>query len=146
VKQKHQRMIFIIVGLALMLAAAFFILNNFRDNLVFFYTPTELYQKKVPATKLIRIGGLVADGSVVKNSDITDFSLTDMNEAVKVTYKGILPALFREGQGVVAHGHMGGDGVFIADNLLAKHDERYMPPEVAEALKKSGKWRPEKFK
>ncbi len=145
-KQKHQRMIFIIVGLALMLAAAFFILNNFRDNLVFFYTPTELYQKKVPATKLIRIGGLVADGSVVKNSDITDFSLTDMNEAVKVTYKGILPALFREGQGVVAHGHMGGDGVFIADNLLAKHDERYMPPEVAEALKKSGKWRPEKFK
>jgi len=146
VKPKHQRMIFIISGLALMLAAAFFILNNFRDNLVFFYTPTELHQQNIPTAKLIRIGGLVVDGSVVKNSDVTDFSLTDTNDTVKVNYKGILPTLFREGQGIVAHGHMGEDGVFIADNLLAKHDEKYMPPEVAEALKKSGKWRPEKFK
>ena len=139
-------MVFIISGLALMLVSAFFILSNFRDNLVFFYTPTELSEKKIAENKLIRVGGLVEAGSIVRNSDVTDFTLTDTNYSVKISYKGILPTLFREGQGIVAHGHMAKDGVFIADNLLAKHDEKYMPPEVADALKKSGKWRPEKFK
>lgn len=139
-------MIFIICGLVIMLGSGFFILNNFRDNLVFFYTPTELTQKKISNNKDIRIGGLVVEGSIIKDSDTTNFSLTDTNNSIAVRYKGILPALFRAGQGIVAHGHMGSDGIFTADNLLAKHDEKYMPPEVAEALKKSGNWRPEKFK
>lgn len=145
-KPKTQRMIFIITGLIVMLMSAFFILNNFRDNLVFFYTPTELTQKNIPDDKLIRIGGLIVEGSIIKISDVTEFSLTDTNNSITVQFKGILPALFREGQGIVAHGHMQTDGVFLADNLLAKHDEKYMPPEVAEALKKSGNWHPEKFK
>jgi cytochrome c-type biogenesis protein CcmE len=145
-KPKTQRMIFIVAGLTLMLAASYFILNNFRDNLVFFYTPTDLIDKHVPAGKIIRIGGLVAAGSVVKNDDVVDFSLTDTHDTIKVKFKGILPPLFREGQGIVAHGSLNGEGVFIADNLLAKHDEKYMPPEVADALKKAGKWHPEGFK
>ena len=129
-----------------MFAAAFFILNNFRDNLVFFYTPTELIQKNISKDKQIRIGGLVESGSVIKNDDITEFSLTDTNNSTEVIFKGILPPLFREGQGIVAQGALGKDGVFVADNLLAKHDEKYMPPEVAEALKKSGNWKPGEFK
>ncbi len=145
-KPKTQRLIFIIIGMAAMLASAFFILNNFRDNLVFFYTPTQLLDKKFPDNKTIRIGGLVEDGSINKNEDITNFTLTDTNNSIKVYYKGILPPLFRSKQGIVAHGHMASDGKFIADNLLTKHDEKYMPLEVAEALKKSGNWHPEKFK
>lgn len=145
-KPKTQRMIFIIIGLTAMLAASLFILNNFRDNLVFFYTPTELSQKLVTAGKSVRIGGLVESGSIIKNNDINEFKLTDTNNSIKVIFKGILPPLFREGQGIVAQGSMNADGVFIANNLLAKHDEKYMPPEVADALKKSGQWKPEKFK
>ena len=145
-KAKHQRMIFIIAGLVLMFAAAFYILNNFRDNLVFFYTPTELATKQVAPGTIIRIGGLVVAGSVVKNADVTDFTLTDTNKDIKVTFQGILPPLFREGQGIVAHGTLKDNSLFVADSVLAKHDERYMPPEVADALKKSGNWHPEKFK
>lgn len=145
-KPKTQRVIFIITGLAAMLCAAFFIANNFRDNLVFFYTPTELTQKNISQNQIIRIGGLVVDGSIVKNSDIIEFALTDTNNEIKVRFKGIIPPLFRAGQGIVAHGKIGANNVFIADNLLAKHDEKYMPKEVADALKKSGNWHPEKFK
>lgn len=139
-------MIFIISGITLMCAAAFFILNNFRDNLVFFYTPTDVIQKHLEPGKFVRVGGLVVEGSIVKNNDLNSFSLTDTNNNLKLQFKGILPPLFREGQGIVAHGSLNGDGIFIADNLLAKHDEKYMPPEVADALKKSGNWRPEEFK
>ncbi len=139
-------MIFIITGFCIMLAAAFFILNNFRDNLEFFYSPTEVIQKNISTDTIFRIGGLVVEGTIIKNNDITEFTLTDNDNIVKVKFKGILPALFHAGQGIVAHGRLDADGTFIADNLLAKHDERYMPPEVAEALKKSGKWHPEKFK
>lgn len=129
-----------------MVAAALFILNNFRDNLVFFYTPTELAEKHISGEKIIRIGGLVETGSVVKNDDVTNFSLTDTKNSAKVQFKGILPPLFREGQGIVAHGSLNAEGIFIADTLLAKHDEKYMPPEVADALKKSGNWHPERGK
>ena len=138
-------MILIITGLIAMMVAAFFILNNFRDNLVFFYTPTEIMQKTMPEGKAIRVGGLVEEGTIIKNEDVTEFSLTDTNESIKVSFKGILPALFRAGQGIVAHGSMN-NGTFVADNLLAKHDEKYMPPEVADALKKSGNWHPEELK
>lgn len=129
-----------------MLAATLFIMNNFRDNLVFFYTPTELIKKSPPHGKKIRIGGLVENGSITKKHDITEFQLTDTNQSVKINFKGMLPALFREGQGIVAQGSLNNDGIFIADNLLAKHDEKYMPKEVADALKKSGQWKAEKFK
>lgn len=135
-KPKHQRLIFIVCGLSLMLVASFVILNNFRDNLVFFYSPTELKTKQLQPHTQIRIGGLVVTETIFKNGDITEFALTDNSNAVNVRFKGILPALFRGGQGIVAQGYMGDDGIFIADNLLTKHDEKYMPPEVADALKK----------
>jgi cytochrome c-type biogenesis protein CcmE len=141
-KPKTERMIFVVTGLLAMFAAFFFILNNFRDNLVFFYTPTELTQKIISQDKLIRIGGLVEEGSISKNNNVTEFRLTDINNSVKVIFKGILPPLFREKQGIVASGRVDADRTFIADNLLTKHDEKYMPPEVAEALKRSGKWKP----
>ncbi len=121
-------------------------LSAFRDNLVFFYSPTDLVDKHVPAGRAVRIGGLVEQGSVQraaeagsKSVEIT-FRVTDLNRDVPVVYSGIIPDLFREGQGVVANGKLGADGVFHASELLAKHDEKYMPPEVADALKKSGHW------
>ncbi len=145
-KPKHQRLIFIVVGLICMILASFFILNSFRDNLVFFYTPTEIKTKALETKHNIRIGGLVVDGSVVKKNDVLEFTITDLQNSIKLQYKGIVPNLFRDGQGIVAQGKIGQDGIFYANNLLAKHDEKYMPPEVADALKKSGNWHPEKFK
>ncbi len=120
-------------------------LSAFRQNLVFFYSPTDLVEKHVPPGRTVRIGGLVEQGSVTrvaetgKAMEIT-FKVTDLNHDVAVVYSGIVPDLFREGQGVVANGTLGADGVFHAKELLAKHDEKYMPPEVADALKKSGHW------
>lgn len=118
------------------------ILRNFNDNLVFFYSPAELAGKTIPADKIIRIGGLIKDGSVEKMADgiSTQFVITDLQDSIVVNYSGILPPMFREGQGTVARGVLK-DGVFLADNLLTKHDEKYMPPEVADALKKSGEWK-----
>ena len=121
-------------------------LSAFRDNLVFFYSPTDLAEKHVPAGRTVRIGGLVEQGSVLRTAEAGSkaveitFRVTDLNRDVPVVYSGIIPDLFREGQGVVANGKMGTDGVFHASELLAKHDEKYMPPEVADALKKSGHW------
>lgn len=139
-KQKHQRLMFILAGLLSLAAAIGIILNNFNDNLVFFYSPSELAQKNID-DKVIRIGGLVEQGTIKKLEDgeTYEFAITDLTKSVKVRYKGILPPMFREGQGMVATGKMETD-VFIADNLLTKHDEKYMPPEVAKSLKKSGKW------
>ncbi len=127
-----------------MAAAVTLILNNFNDNLVFFYSPTEIVEKNISSDKLIRVGGLILEGSVAKpEANITNFKITDLQTSINVTYTGILPPMFREGQGMVARGKLNTDGNFIADNLLTKHDEKYMPPAVAEVLKKSGKWKGE---
>jgi cytochrome c-type biogenesis protein CcmE len=144
-KPKHQRLAFIIAGFICLALALALILNNFQGNLVFFYSPTDVMQKNVKDNQVIRIGGLVENGSVMKLDDgvTTQFSITDLHKSLSVQYTGILPPMFHEGQGMVAKGKLV-NGVFIADSLLTKHDEKYMPPEVAEALKKSGQWKEEK--
>lgn len=123
--------------------AAALVLVAFEDNIVFFYSPTDLMAKDVKPDQTIRVGGLVKEGSVKRHADgvTTEFVITDLKETIKVTYSNLLPDLFREGQGVVSSGILRADGVFVASEVLAKHDENYMPPEVAEALKKSGKWK-----
>ena len=117
-------------------------LAAFRDNIVFFYSPSDLARLSVPADRPVRIGGLVEPGSVERGTGTVEvrFRVTDMKNTVAVTYTGILPDLFREGQGIVAQGRIGSDGVFRASEVLAKHDENYMPPEVADALKRAGHW------
>ncbi|MCC5861738.1 MAG: cytochrome c maturation protein CcmE [Gammaproteobacteria bacterium] len=119
------------VGLATTLA-----LRAFQENMLYFYSPTEFVELGVPAERTIRVGGLVADGSVRRapGSMTIEFQVTDHAYTVPVSYTGVLPDLFREGQGVVARGRIGDNGVFVAENLMAKHDENYMPPEVAQAL------------
>lgn len=128
-------------GLAVAAAAAL-ALTAFEDNIVFFHSPTELSERIFAPTQRLRIGGLVEAGSVAKTADgvSVSFTVTDTAKSVPVTFKGILPDLFREGQGIVAEGHLR-EGVFVATEVLAKHDETYMPPEVAEAIKKSGQWK-----
>lgn len=125
------------VGLATTLA-----LRAFQENMLYFYSPTEFVEIDVPPERTLRIGGLVADGSVQRESGsmTVEFLVTDHAYSVPVRYTGVLPDLFREGQGVVARGRVGEGGMFLADNILAKHDENYMPPEVAQALE-SGKMR-----
>jgi cytochrome c-type biogenesis protein CcmE len=126
-----------VLGLALGL-----VLFALRDNIVFFYGPSELAQKVPKAGQRLRIGGLVKQGSLVRQGDQTvRFAVTDTKQDIEVTYRGMLPDLFREGQGVVAEGTLGVDKVFHASSILAKHDERYMPGDVADALKKQGVWR-----
>ena len=140
--RKRRRLITVLAGLVALGAATALILAAFNDNLVFFYSPSELAAKHVGPERRIRIGGLVETNSVAKQADghAVAFRVTDGKTELRVVYDGILPDLFREGQGVVAEGKVGRDGVFIASNVLAKHDEKYMPPEVADALKKSGRW------
>ena len=140
--RKHRRLLALAVGLATLGSAAALGLSALRDNLVFFYSPSEIAAKGLPLDRVFRLGGLVEEGSVTTGADgRVEFRVTDLQRTVPVTYKGVLPDLFREGQGVVAQGRLGADGVFAATEILAKHDEAYMPPEVAEALKKSGRWR-----
>lgn len=134
---KRQRLYLAVFSLICLVAAAFIILSAFRDNIVFFFSPTEVAEKKPQPGVVFRMGGLVKTGSVSRSGGSVSFILTDQKEEIPVRYKGILPDLFREGQGVVAMGRLEG-GAFIASEILAKHDENYMPPEVAEALKKSG--------
>lgn len=126
--------------------AAALILNNFKSNLVFFYSPSEIISQNVAQDKIIRIGGLVEKNSINKLPDglTTEFTITDLTNSTKVRYTGMLPPMFREEQGMVAKGKLNSEKVFIADSLLTKHDEKYMPPEVADALKKSGQWKEEK--
>ena len=140
--RKRRRLYAVLAGMAALGGAAFLVLSAFNDNLVFFYSPTDLKTKSVPVERQLRIGGLVEEHSLARAADgkTMAFRVTDGANAVSVTYAGSLPDLFREGQGVVAEGMMQRDGVFRASNVLAKHDENYMPPEVAEALKKSGHW------
>lgn len=138
-KPKHRRLTFVVIGLGLLGIAAALVLSAFRESIVFFHSPSELAEHANLADRRLRIGGLVEEGSVNRSGATVTFRITDLANAVTVAYTGILPDLFREGQGVVAEGHMK-DGVFVADQVLAKHDENYMPPEVADALKKSGQW------
>ena len=137
--RKRRRLYFVLLGLLGLSGGAALVLTAFQDNIVFFFSPTDIAVKPV-CVQRCRIGGLVAAGSVVKEGERISFDVTDTVETVSVKYVGILPDLFREGQGVVAEGKMT-DGVFMANNVLAKHDENYMPPEVADALKKSGRWK-----
>jgi len=141
VKRKHKRMLFIGLGISGLGIAAALILLAFDDNIVFFFNPSEIHAQKFSPDQRLRIGGLVEEDSVIRedNSLIVRFRITDLSETVSVIYNGVLPDLFEEGQGVVAEGHMKDDS-FHAIEILAKHDENYMPPEVADALKESGKW------
>jgi cytochrome c-type biogenesis protein CcmE len=138
--RKRKRLAMVLVGLAALGAATAMVLAAFRDNLVFFYSPSELAAKPAIADGRIRIGGLVENQSLAhEDGRRVAFRVTDGKTDIAVTYDGMLPDLFREGQGVVAEGRIK-DGVFVASTVLAKHDEKYMPPEVAAALKKSGHW------
>ncbi len=139
IKARHKRFILIAIGLALLGLAAMLILNAFQSNMVFFYTPTQVDKGEVPHGTGFRIGGLVVKDSLKRQDDglTVHFSITDTAKTVPVVYKGVLPDLFKEGKGVVAQGKVGADGIFIASEVLAKHDENYMPPEAAEALKRA---------
>jgi len=138
--RKRRRLYIVIVAMALLGSAAGLILMSFEDSLVFFYSPSDLVEKPVPAGRTFRLGGLVEEGSYKKDGVLITFKVTDLAESVSVQYRGLVPDLFREGQGVVTEGQFDDNGIFIADNVLAKHDENYMPPEVAESLKKAGNW------
>ncbi|NBN62873.1 cytochrome c maturation protein CcmE [Microvirga tunisiensis] len=140
---RKQRRLTLIGSAAVVLASAVgLVLYALNDQIVFFRTPTDVMTQQIPAGQRIRLGGLVETGSVVRSDDArVSFRVTDTANAVPVTYVGILPDLFREGQGVVTEGIVGPDGVFKADNVLAKHDENYVPKEVADALKAQGVWK-----
>jgi cytochrome c-type biogenesis protein CcmE len=134
----------VLIGTCLMVlgAALGLVLYAMRDSIVFFYSPSEVAEMKVAPGQRFRLGGLVETGSVVRDEGTTvRFVVTDKSRNLPVTFTGVLPDLFREGQGVVAEGTLAADGVFHADNVLAKHDENYMPPEVAKKLKEQGVWR-----
>ena len=137
--RKQKRLSLILGGLAILGLAAGLVLFALRDTIVFFHTPSEISEKKIPAGQRIRLGGMVEEGSIKKESGtITSFVVTDTLATLKVSYDGILPDLFREGQGVVAEGVVQPDGTFVADTVLAKHDENYMPKELADSLKEKG--------
>ena len=140
--RKRRRLLALVLGLGLLGAATALVLVAFNDNLVFFYGPSDIAAKAVAPGRRIRIGGLVEQHSVVRQADgrSVDFRVTDGKTDIAVTFDGVLPDLFREGQGVVAEGRLRADGVFAASSVLAKHDEKYMPPEVADAVKKAGRW------
>ena len=139
-KPRTKRALWIVAGLAGLGVAATLVLNAFQSNLVFFFTPTQVAANEAPRDRAFRIGGLVQEGSVVREKDALTvrFNVTDTAKTIPVVYSGILPDLFREGKGVVAQGKLNADGTFQAKEVLAKHDENYMPPEAAEALKKAG--------
>ena len=139
--RKQRRLTMISGALAVLAIAAGLVLNALSSSIVFFSTPTMAMEKPVPTGKRFRLGGMVEQGSLVRGENLAvSFKVSDGGATLPVTYKGILPDLFREGQGVVAEGAMDGAGVFKADTVLAKHDENYMPKEVADALKKQGRW------
>ena len=139
-KPKRKRLWLLVGSLAVLGVAATLVLTALNDNIVFFFSPTQLAEKHPGPSQRLRIGGLVAEGSVKKDGQEVRFVVTDLRKTVPVVYRGLLPDLFREGQGVIAEGTMGADGTFVAREVLAKHDEKYMPPEVANALKASGRW------
>ena len=138
-KRRHKRIGFIVVGLAGLAIAAWLVLNAFQNNLVFFFSPTQVAAKEAPTDRTFRIGGLVQEGTLQRDNDglTVRFTVTDTAASIPVVYKGILPDLFKEGRGCVAQGKLGPDGVFHADEVLAKHDENYMPPEAGDAIDKA---------
>ncbi len=135
-KKRHKRITFIVASLAALGLSAWLVLGAFRQNLVFFFSPTQVATKEAPVNKTFRIGGLVENGSLKRENDglTIRFTVTDTANTIPVVYKGIMPDLFKEGRGCVAQGRIGSDGVFYADQIMAKHDENYMPPEAARAL------------
>ncbi|HEX2268282.1 MAG TPA: cytochrome c maturation protein CcmE [Pyrinomonadaceae bacterium] len=138
-KRRHKRIGIIIVALAGLSVATYLVASAFRNNLVFFFSPTQVAAKEAPVNRTFRIGGLVEEGTLKRESDglTVRFTVTDTAASIPVVYKGILPDLFKEGRGCVAQGRIGADGVFQADEVLAKHDENYMPPEAGEAIDKA---------
>ena len=135
-KLRHKRLAIIGGVVASVAVAAGLVLNAFQSNLVFFYSPSQVVAKEAPVGRTFRIGGMVQEGSVKRNGTEVQFAVTDTAQTMQVKYVGILPDLFKEGKGVVAQGQVGADGLFVAREVLAKHDENYMPPEAAEALKR----------
>ena len=135
-KTRHKRIALILGGLLILGGVAALVLNAFQSNLVFFFSPTQVAAGEAPKGKSFRVGGLVKEGSIKREPDgvTLRFVMTDIEKEMAVAYKGILPDLFREGKGAVAQGKLGDDGVFVASEVLAKHDENYMPPEAAQAL------------
>ena len=141
---KRRRLWLLVGSLGVLGVAAALVLTALNDKLVFFYSPTQVAEKKIAPERHFRLGGLVEAGSLQKNGQEIRFTVTDTHKTLAVVYRGLLPDLFREGQGVVAEGTLGSDGVFTAREVLAKHDENYMPPEVAKAIKEAGQWRDKK--
>jgi cytochrome c-type biogenesis protein CcmE len=140
--RKQRRLVLIGSGLAVLAVAAVLVLSALKDSIVFFNSPTDVVEKKVKPGDRIRLGGLVKPGSLARGDNLSvRFEVTDGNRAISVAYTGLLPDLFREGQGVVTEGALDDSGLFKADTVLAKHDETYMPKEVADALKKQGHWK-----
>jgi cytochrome c-type biogenesis protein CcmE len=135
-KRRHRRIAFIFTGLAGLGIATTLGLKAFRSNLVFFYSPSQVAAREAPIGQALRIGGLVEQGTLKRDNDglTVRFTVTDTAKSIPIVYKGILPDLFKEGRGCVAQGHVGSDGVFYADQVLAKHDENYMPPEAGQAI------------
>ena len=135
-KRRHKRIVFICASLAAIGLATWLVLGAFRNNLVFFYSPTQVAAKEAPVDRTFRIGGLVENGTLKRDPDglTVRFTVTDTAASIPVVYKGILPDLFKEGRGCVAQGKIGSDGVFQAEQVLAKHDENYMPPEAGAAI------------
>jgi cytochrome c-type biogenesis protein CcmE len=141
VKRKYKRLTFVVIAVGLMGAAAGLVLSALDESLSFFRSPTELVEQPRLGERRVRLGGLVEEGSIERGDGGTvRFRVTDLVHGIAVSYRGLLPDLFREGQGIVAQGRME-NGVFVADEILARHDETYMPPEVSDALKKSGRWK-----
>ena len=138
-KRRHKRIGIILAGIAGLSLAAFLALSAFQNNLVFFFSPTQVAAKEAPVNRTFRIGGLVEEGTLKRDGDglTVRFTVTDTAASIPVVYKGILPDLFKEGRGCVAQGRLGDDGVFQAEEVLAKHDENYMPPEAGEAIDKA---------
>lgn len=140
-KPRHKKMAVIVLGVSALAVATALVLNAFQSNLVFFFSPTQVVANEAPIGKNFRIGGLVEEGSIKREGDGTSlsFAITDTAEVIRVVYTGILPDLFKEGKGVVAQGKMLDDGIFHANEVLAKHDENYMPPEAASAIEQAAK-------
>jgi cytochrome c-type biogenesis protein CcmE len=139
--RKQQRLVLVILALVLLGGATGLVLLALQDKVTFFVTPSQVVEHRLEPGRRFRLGGLVVDGSTKRDADGTvRFTITDTAQAVPVAYKGLLPDLFRDGQGVVTQGVLGADGVFEASEVLAKHDENYMPKEVADALKQAGYW------
>jgi cytochrome c-type biogenesis protein CcmE len=142
--RKQRRLALIAAGVGILGIAVALVLSALKDSIVFFNSPTDLVEKHVAPGTRVRLGGLVVPGSLVRGQNLNvRFEVSDGNKAISVSYQGILPDLFREGQGVVTEGALDSAGSFKADSVLAKHDERYMPKEVADALKKQGHWKDE---